>query len=213
DVLVLTSIGSGQSHHNNSDKRSNEARDNLIHTRAAHELTVPAQRDPDHHRCSTYDQTSQRACTVSTRPGQGQNDQRTEGSTKARPGVTDQPQNLGIRIRGDEGCHQANGYNTSSANIHTLFIRCFLAQEQAVEIFGQRGGGNQQLTGDGTHDCRQQRSVQEAGNQRVEQQIGQNDENGFRIGNVQAITYSVGAAKDTQRDCANQGDTHPGHTD
>ena len=45
----------------------------------------------------------------------------------------------------------------------------------------------------------------------MEQQIGQNDEDRFRIRNIHTVTNGIRPAENTQRDRTNQGDTHPAH--
>src|SRR5690606_38608594 len=209
----LARILGGQADHYDGNEGGNETRDDFIHARATHEAAVPAQGDPDHYSRCTHDHTGNGTGAVGAGPHQGQQDQRAEGGTEACPGVTDQGQNLGVRVRGDDRSYQTNGYNAGTADVYALFVSRFFAQEQAIEILCQRGRRYQLLTGDGAHDRRQQGCVKEDGDQRVEQQIRQDDEDGFRVGDVHTVTNGVRTAEDTQGDGTDQGDRHPAHAD
>src|SRR5690554_579388 len=137
DMLVLTRILGGQADHYDGNEGGNETRDDFIYARATHEAAVPAQGDPDHYRGSTHDHTGNGTGAVGAGPHQGQQDQRAEGGTEACPGVTDQGQNLGVRVRGDDRSYQTNGYNAGTADVYALFVGRFFAQEQAIEILCQ----------------------------------------------------------------------------
>ena len=172
---------------------------------------------PDQHRDRADDHAGQSAIARHAPPKQRDQYQRAKGRTKARPGVADHAQHLGVGVLGDDDGNQGNGKHHGAAKPDQLLLAGLLVQKGFVDVLCERAGAHQQLARQGAHHGSQHGGQQHASNPWIEQEFGDFKEHVFAVG-IHAGGQIRAAGKEGNAEKAHGHGTakaqhHPRHAD
>ena len=168
---------------------------------------------PDEDGYGTGDHAGQRAGRGELAPVEAQQHDRAEGRAEAGPGEADKVKDAGVAVQCQRRGDDCDNEHAGAAQGHFLLGGQLLAGD-VVEVLHQGGGAHDQLRGHGGHDGRQHRGQHQAGDERVEEDLAQQQEDGFRVVDLLGrVPGEVDDAHQCRDDRAEGGQGHPADAD